>query len=382
MPASNKKTSKKKTQWSAVIRRPNFILPKRDVSASKQDADIKHGASKVKNSPTIPSKTKVSPFSVGTKSIDACNIQEIPHSVVVINKTSSKQETKTKKEGSVATVDHASTVTAKAVSLPSNLHHDVHSPFAGVQSTFGSEHAVCRGKEHPSESESEFIVSENDVLSLGRSFRLATTLQERTNHVLDRKASESRSRQRVHHEGDLLPFSEKSITANGTANTKAMANTKVKVKSDKLVIAKNHPQDRPGTHPTPPFPTFYHNGKKVTMIDADLMIFVIDMVPPELCDVILGCTSRHVSYMTAIGKTEKCWRSLYTYTKMDIPCAEVPGLADIMQRIMSGVVHIVGRVFEKPKEASRLRPRSWKEPHLLMYQKVRGKTYVHCKLRS
>jgi hypothetical protein len=65
---------------------------------------------------------------------------------------------------------------------------------------------------------------------------------------------------------------------------------------------------------------------------------------------------------------------------MDIPCAEVPGQGDIMQNIMRSVVNIIGRMYGKAREAPHLRPRSWKEPHLLMYQKVRGKTYVQCKL--
>jgi hypothetical protein len=58
----------------------------------------------------------------------------------------------------------------------------------------------------------------------------------------------------------------------------------------------------------------------------------------------IGFTSRHVRYMTATGNADKCWRSLYTYTKMDIPCAEVPGLGDIMQRIMLSIVDIIGEM--------------------------------------
>jgi hypothetical protein len=338
MPTSNK--NKKKMPWSTVIRRPGFILPKRDLSASKQDADssqTKKGASKAKNSPTIPSKTKVSTSAVGTKSGDTSSTREIPHSIV-IHKTASKRETTTK-EGSVATDDHASAsaVHTKVVSPPAILHTGAHPPFVGVQSTFGSEHAVSRGKQRRPPSES--IVSENDGLSMGSSFRLATALQERINHVLDRKAPAPAIQKHVHSEGDVvLLSSEKSVTANGNGNAK----TKAKVKSDKVVAAKDRPQDQPGVHPTSPFPTVYSYGKKVTMIDPNLMIFVVDLVPPELCNAILDCTSRHVRYMTATGNADKCWRSLYTYTKMDIPCAEVPGLGDIMQRIMLGVVAIIG----------------------------------------
>jgi hypothetical protein len=40
------------------------------------------------------------------------------------------------------------------------------------------------------------------------------------------------------------------------------------------------------------------------------MISVIDMVSPEICDVILNFTSQHVRYMEATGNADKCWRSL------------------------------------------------------------------------
>jgi hypothetical protein len=327
MPNTNK--TKKKMPWSAVIRRPGFILPR---SASKQDADASQAntrASKVNNSPTIPSKSTIRPKSVGTSST-----REIPHSTIVIHKhpPSSKQDTQTK-DGYVA-IDGFATISTMHAKAPSILQTGVHSPFAGVQSTIGSEHAVSRGKERLSTSES--TVSESNGSSLGGSFRLATALQERTNHVLDRKAPTIQKH--VHCEGDLLPFSELSITANNNAETK------VKIKPDKVVAVKDHPQDQPSAHPSHSFPTLYSYGKKVTMIDPNLMIFVIDMVSPETCNVILSCTSRHVRYMTATGNADKCWRSLYTYTKMDIPCAEVPGLGDIMQRVMLGVVAIIGEM--------------------------------------
>jgi hypothetical protein len=340
MPVSNK--NKKKMQWSAVIRRPGFILPKRELSASKQDTDAsqtKSGAIKVKNTPTIRSKTKVSSSAVGTKSVDThSSTQEIPHSVV-IHKTASETTTTTTKEGSVATDNHA--VRPTVVSAPSILHTGTHPPFTGAQSTFGSEHAVSRGNERRPLSESivlkndasESTVSENDGRSLGGSFRLATALQERTNHVLDRKVPATRKQVHCNGDGSELP-----VTANGSAKTKA------KVKSDNLVATKDRPQDQPGAHPSPPFPILYSYGKKVTMIDPNLMIFVIDMVPPEICNAILDLTSRHVRHMTANGDADKCWRSLYTYTKMDIPCAEVPGLGDIMQRIMLSVVGIIGEM--------------------------------------
>jgi hypothetical protein len=376
MPASSK--TRKKMQLPTVICRPGFILPSNELSAaSKQGAShTKKGRSKGKDSPTIPSKTKVSLFAVGTKSVDtssSSSTQEIPRS-----KTPSKQQETQTKEGSAATDDHhASAFHATALSVPSIVRvcHGAHPPFAGVPSTFGSENAVSRGKGRRGKGRpSEYTLSENDGLSSGGSFRLATALQDRTNHGLDRKAPVVQ--QHVRCKGDVLPSLEKSVTTNDNGKVKA------KVKSDRLVATKDCPQDRPGVHPSPPFPTFDPYRQKVTMIDRDLMIFVVDLVPPEICNVILGCTSRHVRCMEATGNSEKCWRSLYTYTKMDIPCAEVPGLGQIMHDIMLSVVRIIGDMYGKPQEASLLRPRSWKEPHLLMYQNVRGKMYVQCNRRS
>jgi hypothetical protein len=253
--STSNKTKQKKMLWSTAFRRPGFILPKREHSASKQDAShTKKGASKVKNSSTIPSKNKVSPSDVGTESADTSSTHEIPHSVIHETTSRRKQETQTN-EASIATDDHASAVRATAVSTPSIVHHDAHPPFTDVQPTFGSEHAASRrGKAYSS----EYTVSENDGSSF-RSFRSATPLQEQTNHGLDRKAPVFRHRQHVNCEGDVLPSSEQSATSNGNGNTKAA------VKS--LVTAKNRPQDRPGAHSCPPFPTFYHDGKRVTLID-------------------------------------------------------------------------------------------------------------------
>jgi hypothetical protein len=68
------------------------------------------------------------------------------------------------------------------------------------------------------------------------------------------------------------------------------------------------------------------------------------------------------------------WRTLYTYTKQDLPCGEVPGLtARFTNRIMTDVIKIVGEVYCQANEAVKLRPRSWKEPHLLLYQRIENK---------
>ena len=63
------------------------------------------------------------------------------------------------------------------------------------------------------------------------------------------------------------------------------------------------------------------------------------------------------------------WRTLYTYTKMDLPVVEVK---DMVKKYTGNIMHdvkkIVGEIFGMKKEAMKLRPRSWKEPHLLLYQ--------------
>ena len=85
-------------------------------------------------------------------------------------------------------------------------------------------------------------------------------------------------------------------------------------------------------------------------------------------------TDDYVRETAMTDPTKQTWRTLYTYTKMDLPCGEVPGLMDgIVDGIMSTVVDIVGSVYGNARAASKLRPRSWKEPHLLHYQVLPGK---------
>ena len=56
---------------------------------------------------------------------------------------------------------------------------------------------------------------------------------------------------------------------------------------------------------------------------------------------------------------------------MDLPCCEVPALQTMMQQISKKVMSVIGNTID-PKAAKALQPRSWKEPHLLRYQKVEG----------
>jgi hypothetical protein len=61
---------------------------------------------------------------------------------------------------------------------------------------------------------------------------------------------------------------------------------------------------------------------------------------------------------------------------MDLPVCEIPKMREkYTESILLNVKRIVGEIFGKKKEALALRPRSWKEPHMLLYQAVDGKPH-------
>lgn len=100
-------------------------------------------------------------------------------------------------------------------------------------------------------------------------------------------------------------------------------------------------------------------GKRVTMIDPDRKVFVIDLLSPETCDEIRMMADNHTRTVKEGAET---WRTLYTYTKMDLPVVEVDGMVSkYTDKILHDVKKIVGVVFGMRREAMRLRPRSWKE---------------------
>ncbi len=100
------------------------------------------------------------------------------------------------------------------------------------------------------------------------------------------------------------------------------------------------------------------------MVDEQLKIFIIDLLSPETCEMIRTMTDNHVRKIHSEGNKVATWRTLYTYTKQDLPCGEVPHLMTITERIMREVITCVGEIYESPREALKLRQRSWKEPHL------------------
>lgn len=100
-------------------------------------------------------------------------------------------------------------------------------------------------------------------------------------------------------------------------------------------------------------------GKRVTMIDPDRKVFVIDLLSPETCDEIRMMADNHTR---SVKEGAETWRTLYTYTKMDLPVVEVDGMVSkYTDKILHDVKKIVGVVFGMRREAMRLRPRSWKE---------------------
>lgn len=112
------------------------------------------------------------------------------------------------------------------------------------------------------------------------------------------------------------------------------------------------------------------NGLRVTMIDEELKVFVVDLLTPETCDLVRRMADEHVKEVQKNGNNIATWRTLYTYTKKDLPCSEVKGLTSrVTDHIMSNIIDVVGEIYGKKQEATKLHPRSWKEPHLLLYRK-------------
>lgn len=114
------------------------------------------------------------------------------------------------------------------------------------------------------------------------------------------------------------------------------------------------------------------HGYKVTIVDEENKVFIIDLVSPETCKLIRQLADDHCSQAEACGNLAASWRTLYTYSKMDLPCCEVKDLTNLANNIMAKVILIVGEIFGDRDGVAKLRPRSWKEPHLLKYQAIDG----------
>ena len=101
-------------------------------------------------------------------------------------------------------------------------------------------------------------------------------------------------------------------------------------------------------------------GKRVTMIDPVRKVFIIDLLSPSVCDEIRMMADNHTREVHKSGLKTETWRTLYTYTKMDLPVAEVKDMTKrYTEQILLDVKKIVGEIFggSMRKEAMNLRPR-------------------------
>lgn len=118
-----------------------------------------------------------------------------------------------------------------------------------------------------------------------------------------------------------------------------------------------------------PRPMFLSRGHRVTMIDPDRKVFVVDLLTPAICERIKILTNRHLSN----PETSVAWREMFKYTSLDMPCCDVPPVMEIAEHITSDMRAIVGNVYNSPNRATKLRERRKTDPHLLLYQKVPGR---------
>ena len=161
----------------------------------------------------------------------------------------------------------------------------------------------------------------------------------------------------------------KDIT-NQSSNKKGGKGSSKKSTKKGKKTPKPSPQSRieplPAWLPSPST-TFYSDGAKVTIIDWSLKIFVVDMLAPETCMYMRRLSDLHAANMEAIGRPDRSWRKLFTYTTRDLPCYEVPGLPPLVDAVSHHVARILGHVYGMEDLQYHLHPRSWKEPHLLRY---------------
>lgn len=64
----------------------------------------------------------------------------------------------------------------------------------------------------------------------------------------------------------------------------------------------------------------FSHGSEVYVVDEENKVFVIDLVNSETCDLICQLADEHCQRAEVSGNTSSSWRTLYTYSKMDLPC--------------------------------------------------------------
>ena len=103
------------------------------------------------------------------------------------------------------------------------------------------------------------------------------------------------------------------------------------------------------------------------MVDWTHKVFVIDMLPPNLC--------QYIRDLCNATTTPSQWRTLYTHTKHDCPSREIPGVRPLLSVVSHNVRRVLAEVL-RTGDVHNLYERSWREPHLLKYEKLPGETYV------
>jgi hypothetical protein len=109
----------------------------------------------------------------------------------------------------------------------------------------------------------------------------------------------------------------------------------------------------------------------IAIIDEAHKTFIATVLTPGECRELIALSEKHGREYADSNGTKCPWRKLYTYTKADLPCSEVPEIRRITQKLTQRVFAIISEYYGC--KAKDLRPRSWKEPHILRYSLEEGK---------
>jgi hypothetical protein len=64
----------------------------------------------------------------------------------------------------------------------------------------------------------------------------------------------------------------------------------------------------------------FSHGSEVYAVDEENKVFVVDLVDAKTCDLIVKLADEHCARVEKNGNHAASWRTLYTYSKMDLPC--------------------------------------------------------------
>jgi hypothetical protein len=118
----------------------------------------------------------------------------------------------------------------------------------------------------------------------------------------------------------------------------------------------------------------------VEIIDWASKVLVVDLVPAAVCQLLRSTIRQHCVTQQRDG--QETWRTLYTYTKRDLPCCEIAKVNEIAQQLIDTINGLLSLLFGHHNDDHHhnnnnhdgnnnmivLRPRSWKEPHFLRYE--------------